>query len=143
MSMSPFGNDLVTLIEAAGVGVLGVDVFESLKATVPQLPLGSATVHIVTTGGTSPDHTQNSVLVPAYIQPGAQFTIRAQDPADAERKARLVYDAVHIRNQFVNSGWYLWIKPLQEPYELTMLDTDDSRYIFNVICKRRYYAQKA
>ncbi len=138
MSISPFGDDLITLLQDAGVGTLGVDLFEGLKSTVPQLPEPSATVHVVPTAGTSPTNTHNSTLLPAYINPGAQITVRARASADAEAKVRDAYAAVHIRNQFVNSGWYLWISPLQEPFPLPEQDTDDERWVFNVTARRRY-----
>lgn len=136
--MNPFTDDLAALLEAASVGTLGTDIFTGLKTTVPQLPVPSGSLHIVATGGTSPDETHNDVLTPAYTQPGAQITARASASQDAEAKARAAYAAVRIRNQFVGSGWYLWVKPLQEPFELTQEDSDDSRWVFNVIARRKY-----
>lgn len=136
--MNPFTDDLITLIQNAAAGTLGTDLFSGLKTEVPQLPLPSATIHIVATGGTSPDETHNDVITPAYLNPGAQITCRADASQDAETKARAAWLAVRIRNQYVNSGWYLWIKTLQEPYELQQEDTTQSRWVFNVIARRKY-----
>jgi hypothetical protein len=135
--MATFLEDLVTLIEDAGAGDGGVDLFYSTNANVPRLPSGEPTVHIIETGGTSPDHTQNSAIIPAYIQPAAQITVRADAYEDARARAEEVYLALNIRNMFVNSGWYVWIKPLQEPFDGGVDETGSQIKVqFNVIAKK-------
>jgi hypothetical protein len=42
-----------------------------------------------------------------------------------------------IRNQFINSGWYKWIKPLQEPADIGLDTTGQARIVFNVIANKR------
>lgn len=140
-------DDLVTLMQEAGVGTLNVDIFVSTSAIPPILVSGAATVSIVETGGTAPLRTQNSVIRPAYIQPSAQIMTRARTPAMAKAKAQQAYDAVvGIRNSlvyrapsppFLLSGWYREINPLQEPFDLGLDDRKQARYVFNVIAIRR------
>lgn len=125
-------NDLVTLLEADGVGTFGTSIFTSTKAAPPILPSGS--LMIVATGGSGADRTHNAIIRPAIVRPGAQFTARAADYPTAERLARLAYDAVVVvRNQWINSGWYLEIMPLQEPFDGGLDVRGQSQCHFNVL----------
>jgi hypothetical protein len=130
-----FLDDLASVLVGGGLGTLGTDLFLSSRAVVPALPSGS-TVHIIETGGTAPHNTHNSTASPAYLQPGAQITVRANDYRVAITKARAVYESLYgIRNEFIGSGWYLWVKPLQEPFDLGVEDNGQSRVAFNVIAR--------
>ena len=127
----PWLEDLVTLATNASVGTLGTDLFTSTAANVLIVPSGSMT--ITETPGGEPERTQNSVSVPAYINVRAQFLARAKTPELARLKAREYYLTVcGIRNQFINSGWYREITPLQEPFDLGKDDRGQCRYVFNV-----------
>lgn len=135
-------EDLVTQLEAEGVGTFGVSIFASSRASVPVLASGLATVHIIETGGEAPENTHNALITPGYLQPGAQITSRADDYDAAMAKARQAYNALFkVRNQFINSGWYKWIKPLQEPFDLQAPAGVDPRgqcrIVFNVIGNKR------
>ena len=136
--MSNWLTDLVTQLEADGVGTFGEDLFTSSKAAPPILVSGEATVSVIATGGTSPDHTHNAVITPAYVRPGAQITVRARDYTTAEAKAREVYNSlVKVRNQFINAGWYLSIDALQEPFDGGKDERGQMQCQFNVIGKKR------
>jgi hypothetical protein len=109
-------DDLVTLLEEDGVATYGVDLFTSTKAAPPMLPSGS--LMVIETGGSGADRTHNATIRPAIVRPGAQITARALTYQRANALARLAYDAfVVVHNRWVNSGWYLEINPLQEPFD--------------------------
>jgi hypothetical protein len=127
-------DDLVTLLEADGVGVFGENIFGTSKSAPPILPSG--TLSILVTGGSGADHTHNSVIRPAIVRPGAQITARAPDGVLADRLAHLAYDALAmVRNRWINSGWYLSIDALQEPHDGGLDARGQSQVFFNVVGK--------
>lgn len=139
-------DDIVTLLQEAGVGTLNVDIFVSTKQTVPMLSSGAATITVTETSGSGPERTQNRVITPAYIRPAAQILARADSSKNARAKAQLAYDAlVGIRNvlvyrepqSFQFSGWYREINSLQEPFDAGVDDRKQARFSFNVIAVRR------
>jgi hypothetical protein len=128
----PWLGDLVTMLETDGVATFGVDLFTSTKSAPPLLSSGTLTV--IATGGTSADRTHNAVIRPATVRPGAQITARAANYTTAERLARLAYDAVVVvRNQWVNSGWYKDIVPLQEPFDGGLDARGQAQCQFNIL----------
>lgn len=132
----PFLNDLVTQLEADALGTYGTDIFVSSKATVPKIAAGS--IHLADTGGTAPVLTHNDLLSPAYVQPSAQVTIRHNTYEGAMTKAVAVRNSLSkIRNQLLNATWYLWVKPQQEPIDLGIDDTGQTRFAFNVLARKR------
>lgn len=113
-----FLRDLKTQLEEDGVATFGTDLFFSTMAAIPVLASGAATLQVIETGGTSPEHTQNSAIVPAYIKPSAQLTARANSYEVAfEKMAEAIFSLCKVRNQFINSGWYRSIKQLQQPFD--------------------------
>jgi hypothetical protein len=135
-------SDLVAQLEVDGVGVYGEDIFTSTKSSPPILPNGEATLSVVATGGTSPEKTHNSVIRPAYVRPGAQLTARARDYTTAEAKAQAAYDSlVKVRNVHINSGWYMSIDPLQEPFDGGTDERGQSQCQFNVIGRKRSHSE--
>jgi hypothetical protein len=90
-------EDLKTLLEAGGVGIFGTNLF---IGTVAQFPDSNGPfLNIRSTGGTSPERTQNTVTVPAYQRPGAQLVARAKNYEDAEAMAFAAYNVlVGVRN---------------------------------------------
>lgn len=134
----PWLADIVTILEGASIGTFNVDIFASSKAVIPLLASGAATVHITATAGIDPENTHNATIRPAYVQPGAQVVVRSTNPLAADATARLAYDALFaVRNQFVNSGWYKWIRPQQEPFDAGVDDQGRVRVAFNVIANKR------
>ena len=128
-------DDIVTALQAAGVGTLNADIFVSSRAVVPVLASGFATISIKSTPGTSPENTHNSTTRPAYLQPGAQILVRADDWEEAETKALAAYSALYqVQNEFINSGWYKWIRPTQEPFDMGLDARGQQQQVaFNVI----------
>lgn len=115
-----FEDDLLTLFENQSVGDPDTNMFATQMSTIPYLASGSATLNIVPTGGGAGDRTQNLVSRPSYLKPSASITVRAGTYEDAYDMAQAAFDAcTGVHNQFINSGWYLWVRPVQsQPYPL-------------------------
>lgn len=96
-----FVQEIINLLQTAGVGVFGTNIFASSRAN---LPTGNGPfLSIIPTTGMSPMNTQNDINPPAYQRPGAQIVVRARSYVAAESMARAAYTAlVGIRNQTVN-----------------------------------------
>lgn len=97
-------QEIVTVLEAAGVGTEGTDIFGSSKAPVPT---GAANrgpyIHLLLRGGTEPLGTHNEG-VGAYRRPSVQVLVRAASWAAAEAKALAAYAAlVGVRNELVSA----------------------------------------
>jgi len=129
-------SDLISLYEADSLGTFGTNIFASTNATIPRVESG-AILTLVETGGTSPENTHNSVLRPAYIQPGAQVIARSVDYQTAFDKAKAAYDSSFITNQMIGSTWYQKIRPTTEPADLKPDKRGNARVGFNLIAKRR------
>ena len=129
-----FVDDLVTKLQTDGVGTLGVNIFVGSRTSQPvkSFPI----LHIKKTGGTSPEQTQNATLRPAFLQPGAQIVAVHQDADVAEAYASSAYYSLgQVRNEFINSGWYRRIRCLQEPYDISVNDDEQSQFVFNVLAE--------
>lgn len=117
------------------------------RSTAKVLPTGPGPfLSIIETGGTTPDNTQNSVIIPAYQRPGAQIVVRADSYVVAYAMARAAYNSlVKIRNEYIGSGilsptgtWYRKIRPLQEPSDILGLDAEGRpRVSFNILGDKR------
>lgn len=133
-------DDLVTILETAGVGVYGTTIFVGSKAALPTLESESevAFVSIIAGGGASPEGTHNLVDVPAYVKPSAQIVARAMKYSLAEAKALEAYSALFkVRNQFVNGTWWRQVTMKQEPFDLGVDDNQRPRVAFNIDCVKR------
>lgn len=96
-SSGTFVQELVAILVAAGVGVEGVNIFATAKATIPAGP--GPFLSIRPTGGTAPEGTHNDGPG-AYRRPGAHILVRASTWAAAETMARAAYDAlIQVMNQ--------------------------------------------
>ena len=130
----PWPEDLISLLEEKSVGTFNSNIFATSMASIPLLPSGAATCQIQTTGGTAPDNVQNNTIYPAYLQPSAQLTFRADAAQEARDMADLAFAALFVVNRFINSGWYQWIRPLQsEPIDMGQDSRGQARFAFNVI----------
>lgn len=132
----PWISDLVTQLENEGVGTFGVSIFASTAAAIPMLASGLATLQVISTSGSGSELFQNDTTRPAFRFPGAQIVARATDYLTAEAKANAAYAALFkVHNQFINSGWYQWVRPEQEPFDLGKDDRGQQRVAFNVTGK--------
>lgn len=94
-----FVQELVAVLEAAGVGVEGETIFGTSTATMPEQ--GGPYLAVRSTGGTAPIGTHNDGAG-AYRQPGALFIAHAPRWADAEAMAQAAFNALlEVRNQAV------------------------------------------
>jgi hypothetical protein len=144
LAFQGFAQELLYIMSGDHVGVPNVNMF---VGSAKFLPKGAQPdLSIVSTGGTTPDHTQNSVILPAYQRPGAQIVCRADTGPAAETLARAAYNSlVKTRNEYIGSGivsatgtWYRKIRPLQEPFDFG-IDPGQGRprYAFNVLGDKR------
>lgn len=85
-----FEEELLGLLEAAGVGQRGVNLFIAHKDAIPPGP--GPYLSIRTTGGLGPRSTQNKKN--AYRRPGAQVTARAEKYKDARAMADAAFEAL-------------------------------------------------
>lgn len=129
-----FLDDAVTKLEADGVGTFNVTIFTTSQVAVPKKTV--ATLHLKKTGGTSPEQTQNATLRPAFTKPGLQLTARADNIEDADILISSAYDSLtQVRNQFINSGWYRRMRPLQEPFDNGVDDRGQFQMTFNLLAE--------
>lgn len=145
----PWIEDLVTVLENDSVAIYGSTLFKSTKAAPALQFVGSAVLVLIPTGGSSPERTQNDDVLqpppsnpiyapgqgrPATIRPGAQVVAKAADYDSAEALARLAYTSlVRIGNQWINSGWYKSIDPLNEPFDGGLDARGNAQCKFNII----------
>jgi hypothetical protein len=144
--MSGWIYDLQFLLSGDGVGTNAGPNKNLFVSSQKVLPAGAGPfLSLVETGGSTPENTQNSTIVPAYQRPGAQIVVRADSYPDAYAMARAAYNSlVKVRNQFVGSGylsptgtWYRKIRPLQEPFDMGLDADGRPRVTFNVIGDKR------
>ena len=95
-----FLEEILGLLETASVGVFNTNMFAS---SAKDLPDGEGPfLTVVSTGGTSPERTQNSVAVPAYPRPSAQLAVHGEDFKESWDMCYAAYIALAgIRNQTV------------------------------------------
>lgn len=127
-----FEDDLLQLFTDSGVG--SDNMFATQMSTIPYLASGLPTLNVVPTGGGAGEFTQNLVSRPAYLKPSASVTVRAGTYELAYDMAQAAFDACSsVRNQFINSGWYLWLRPVQSmPYPLGPDGREQVMVRFNV-----------
>jgi hypothetical protein len=121
-------DDLITLLTP--VAPLGV-VYFSTKAPIPAD--ASDVLSFVETPGFAPEFVQNSPI-PAFTFPAAQIVARSQSYEAASDLAKQCYDlCVNVDGVAINGTKYIYIRPLQEPFDLTPDDAGRARVAFNVL----------
>jgi hypothetical protein len=138
--VSSFSEEMVTLLVGSGVAT-SATIFTSSRAFNPDLAALKATdsfLILTETGGFSPIRTQNSVILPAYQQPGAQLVAKAKSVATARARARLAYNMlVGIKNISINGTYYREINPNQEPFDLGLDANGLAQFAFNFYAIKR------
>lgn len=134
-----FLQDLISILEGAGVATYGVDLFVGSKAVIPA---GDGPfVSLIETGGSAPEGTHNLVDVPAYVRPSAQVVCRGTDYLTVRSKAQDVYLAFYgVMNQVVNGTYWRSIDIKQEPFDLNVDEKGRARVVFNIDCVKRLSA---
>lgn len=149
----PLLEDLTTLMEDGGLGLLNSAIFLTSRSTVKNAPLlasGEAVMSLTDTSGTGPEGTHNSTIKPAYIRPSAQVKTRARSAIKARALAQAAYNLIYpVRNSWIvagreyatgeglMSGWYRNFTMLQEPFDSGSDDAGNATYTFNVLATRR------
>lgn len=131
-----FLQDLVSILEAEGIGTYGISIFVGSKSIIPA---GDGPfVSLAETGGAGEEGTHNlSPVTFAYVRPSAQVVCRARDYLDARQKAEDCFLALNFVNQFVAGTWYRILGPKQEPFDLGVDDAGRARVVFNIECVKR------
>lgn len=135
-----FSADLAALFVTAGVGVVTPAANRSIfRGSNANVPVGDGPyISIRDTGGSGPERIQNK-RSSNFEYPGAQIIVRAADPDVAYVRAKAAFNAVmEVINQTVNGTFYLNIKPMQEPVDSGLDDTNKrTQFVFNVIAMKR------
>jgi hypothetical protein len=129
-------DDLVTVLESAGLGTLDLNIFVGVKAVIPAGP--GPFITLQGTGGAHSEGTHNSTEVPAYVKPSAHIVVRCEDTDVAYALSVSAYNGIFkIRNQFINGCWWRQVSMVQEPFELGEDEQGRPRWAFNVDCTKR------
>ncbi len=98
-----FIQEILAVLEAAGVGTRAVDLFGSSQVAIPGPEVPGPFLVVRSRGGTTPMGTHNDGPG-AYRQPGAHFLVHGRDAAAAEAMAQAAYGALlAVRNQAVSA----------------------------------------
>ena len=135
-----FSADVAALLVSNGIGVLTPAASRTIfRGTLVKIPTGPGPyISLRDTGGSGPDKIQNKRS--SNIEyPAAQINVRAADPDAAYAKAKQIFNTVmQVRNETVNGNFYLNMRPLQEPADSGLDDTDQRvQFVFNVIAMKR------
>lgn len=130
----PFLEEAVSILEEADVGRSFEDIFAGSDVKIPDSPQTITTLR--DTGSFGIVRTQD-VRGVAYEQPTAQLVVRAKTLADARAKAQEAFDALFITNRAVLGTWYLYILPMQPPFDMSKDAGGRSRYGFNFRALKR------
>ncbi len=135
----PLVEDIVTLLTAASLGIIKVDLFYSSRAILPDGD-GPYTT-LIETAGLIDEWIQNDVTRPAFEHGGAQLVTRAAHYIDARNKALAIYAEINkVHNQYIGTTWYRRIHPLQRPFDAGPPDEHNRALIkFNVLGERSPY----
>lgn len=119
--MSYIEDDVLAYFVSLNIGEENVTLFCGENAKLPAnvgAPGGPvAIMTIISSGGLSPERTQNAVATPAYKRPGLQLMARAMRDEDARALCHAGYDAlVGFQNMTMNGTYYRDITPQQEPF---------------------------
>jgi len=98
-----FVQEILAVLEAAGVGQRGVDLFGTSQVAVPGPEIAGPFLVVRSTGGSAPLGTHNDGSG-AYRQPSAQFLVHGRDGVATEVMAQAAFSALlALRNQAVSA----------------------------------------
>jgi hypothetical protein len=96
-----FVQEVLAVLEAAGVGTRAVDLFGSSQVAIPGSDVDGPFLTVRSTGGMAPEGTHNAGAG-AYRRPGLQVIAHARDASAAEAMAQAAFGALlALRNQAV------------------------------------------
>ena len=111
-----FLDDLASVLQTAGVGTIGTDIFLSSAAVIPQ---GNGPyITLAETGGMAPTRVAN-YRVPNTQRPTAQVLVRASTYPAARTMIDAAYFALDgIFNATLSGTFYLSVTARQEPTDM-------------------------
>ncbi len=118
-------DDVAALLETAGHGVAGTDIFGYLGDDPD-----AATI-ITPTGG-SPGTIRLPSSNPIDRVVTFQVLARARTDAAAEVRARSAYAAIHTRHETIPGAHLQWMQAIQEPARLPPDGRGRHRWVFNI-----------
>jgi hypothetical protein len=125
--------DIAThLISQSVVSAIGTDVSIGRKAKIPD---GDGIISIVETGGSGTTETHDRIGNP-YENPSASVTIRHTNSSSGRALAVLAWRKMNVRNITINGVFYLWIRPVQSPFDLGVDEKARSRWTFNLNARK-------
>ena len=130
-------DDLEVLIEGAGLGTLGTDLFFGSNADIPT---GSGPyTQIIITGGTTGIRIHNKVDGDDISRPGFQVVVKANSYRTAETRALALYRLIAaVRNATINGTFYLDMRPTQsKPFDGGIDNVGKAQSKFNVLAMRQ------
>ena len=122
-------DDLGSVLQTAGVGTVGADIFKGGLASTPDMQIS-----MIESGGFSPlRELDNGVPVDRCT---VQVSVRAAayDYAAAQAQAHLAYAALDaVVEQVLSGRRYHQIEPLQPPFLLERDESDRPVFVFNIL----------
>jgi hypothetical protein len=100
-----FLQELIKILQDAGIGVLNDTIFATTEATIPEFkpPQKLSYLGLIETGGTTAVRIQNTGGVPAYERPSAQITAYGMTSEIAKALAYSAYlTLASVRNLTVD-----------------------------------------
>lgn len=103
-----------------------------------KMPAEGEFLSLIVTGGLAPQYVHNSRGTPAYVQPGMQLLARSKNAVDAEALIHQAYDIIcPVRDTLLGTTLYLFIKPVQEPFDMGLDANTRSCWAFNIRTLKR------
>ena len=129
-----FLDDIVKILTDAGIPTASI--FVSSKAVIP---VGAGPyISVTETGGSGPEGTHNSTVLPAYVRPNAQILVRATSYPTARTTADTAWNALFaVKNQLVNGVFWRQVIMLQEPFDFGVDANGRATVVFNIAVTKR------
>jgi hypothetical protein len=128
-------DELAAQLVASGVGTLGVNIFLSSRAVIPN-GVGPY-LTLAETGGVAPTRVQNQTR-PITKRPTVQVLTRAGTYPAAREMSRQAYEALDgIFNATLSGTFYIKVTARQEPTDMG-IDATGNRVlvVFNIDCEK-------
>lgn len=127
--MNP-ADALALRLQQQGLGTMGTTIFAGSGADIPQTTLaGPVLLHVLSTGGTGPMVIQNGG---SLRQPAFQIVARHKKFDVAEAMAYAAYAVMNFTDTQIADVFFLWCRPVQEPFDLGKDGVGNARSVFNV-----------
>lgn len=128
-------DDLGTYLEAQGVGLLGVSLFQgSIPQDAPHVAIQDSLIALIEVPGLPPVHVHTQTQA-TYEQPMVQVATRGQPYgyAAARAQAQLAYVALDgLANVALSGVEYLWIQAMQSPFLLRIDELARPLLVFTI-----------